>query len=774
MPRPPRSEQTPEEIRELAKLRKRNERERKKLAAQATLAKSTPVEELDPTVVRENHERDLEWATAFDATGLRYKSECRSLTQLLTIYEGNNILDDEDEDDEDNRKKNKKDKQARPMPFKHPLKIRQVEFEDDSLGEDTKVKVKIDPNQFEYTTLKGETIYPKKLYEADGVVSFRRWLDLRDKARKDLFWLGRLLGCSLFHNTHQMICDMFVKKNFDGLYFDGYDKDDMHNMIDKQNRFANDGITPTRTMLLFAPRSGYKSTIDGLDAVQWMINNPDTRIMIMTSVKSLAKMFMLEIKSYFYLPKRGTPTNFQILFPEYVLTGVDGRSREPIKCPAQMFNSKEAHVWITSMDASSVGSRCDIRKMDDIVEDKNSADDELRDSLKEKVKATNNLVEGWGFTDIIGTRYFTKDWYGWRMSKDEDGNEPAPFSYLSVSAWTPKKQYKALYDKLISTPNGIFQITKDMVDLWFPSKLHFAELQTKLKENKERGFKNQQLNIATDPIEVDNYINQFDIDSLRGHSYARTAAPKEMEIIQSWDTAYSDHKTSDYSVGTTLGIYKTKNDMLGVVIIEVVFGKWKSSELAFQMIDFHKRHNPIAVYIEDVNGTGTFLSGDLQNASRKHGSNIATVIRRRPVSLKPNAKRSRIMDLEFLLADERLWFVNGAWIDETFKQLTEYKGGKSTAYRKDDIPDGIALGVVSHLPPTALQHNADPKDVEKEHEQRLAKERLEAQQRRMFGSDSPTRPKPVAMPEVAEKPRDPRQDLFKKVVGKILPPGMRL
>jgi len=755
--------------------RQRDYRARKKLAQEQASAMLPKEQEIENAL--DEHAANLSWAQEFDATGKRYKSECRKLVDLLAIYEGANILDMEDEDEEetDKRKKTKKKEQNRPIPFKHPFKIRATKMVDDSLGQDFKVEVPIDPDTFEYKKLNGEVVNCKLMYEVDGTapVSFRRWLDLRDKYRKDLFALGRLLGCSLFHNTHQVICDMFVVKNFDGMYFDEYTKDDVHTAIGKQQRFANDGTTPTRTMLLFAPRSGYKSTIDGLDVVQWLLNCPDARIMIMTNVKNLARMFMMEIKSYFYLPKRGTPTAFQTLFPEYVLTGINGKSKEPFMCPARTFNSKENHVWITSMDSSSTGSRCDIRKMDDIVDDKNSADEELRESLKEKVKATNNLVEGWGFTDIIGTRYFTKDWYGWRMSKDEHGNDPEPYAYLSISAWTSKPEHKTKYDYLLSVPNGIFDVTEDMVDLWFPSKLSFARLRSLLKENKERGFKNQQLNIATDPQEIDDYVNQFDMDVLRAHLYQPSAVPKEMEIIQSWDTAYSDKSTSDFSVGSTLGIYRGKDGIPGVVVLDVVYDKWKSSELAYQMIDFHKKHRPSAVFIEDVNGTGTFLDGDLRNASRRYGSDIAQFIRRRPVSLKPNAKRSRIMDLEFLLANDRLWFVVAAWNDMAFKQLTEYRGGKSTAYRKDDIPDSVALGVTSHLPPSALKHDADPKDVEKEHEEMQEKARREAWKNRMFGGHNPTKPN-VAPVEPTPPPRDSRQELMKKLVGKILPPGMRL
>ena len=751
--------------------RKRNQRarekqEREKLAA---LQPARPTEEQINNRLSQ-HVRDLEWAQEQDAQGIFYKSECRPLVQLLAIYEGANINEKElEEEDEPLEKKKReiKDKQRRPNPSVDAVSIRAIELIDSG------IKVLFEPDEWEYETLAGQKVNLRRLYEVDEVVSFRRWLDLRDKARKDLFWLCNLVNMSMYHKSHQMICDKFVQKNFDGLYFEGMNRGDLPGLFEKQVRVDRDGKTPTKTMMLFAPRSGRKSTIDGIDAVQWMLNCPDARILIATAFRDLAKQLFGEIKAYFYLPMSGDPTAFQILFPEYVLYGRAGSSDSPIKCPAALFKSKDPHVWKTSMESSSTGKRCDIRKLDDVVDYSNSNTEELRQTLVRKINATGDLVEPWGFTDVIGTRYFTKDWYGTRMGRDEEGNEPEPYSYLSISAWIPKPQYRALYEQLLKEPNGMFKVTEEMVDLWFPQKLPFKALRSKLREKKEISFKNQQLNIATDPKEIDLYINQFDLDTLRAHQYDRTAAPQNMEIIQTWDIAYSEHsRTSDYSVGVTLGIYKNKNNEYCVVVIEVFFDKWKASELASNMIKYYEKHRPKCVYIENSNGVN-FLMENIKNYAKLRGSDIFSNVRQRPVSNKPNAKRERIKDVEFLLGHDRLWFVGGHWIDETYKQLTEYTGGKSTTYRKDDIPDALSLGITSHLPSTALQHNPDPKDVEKEHEQRQAKAAKDAAYNRMFGNHSPTRTpqQPAAAP--TPPPQNPRAEQLKKLLGKILPPGMR-
>jgi hypothetical protein len=140
-----------------------------------------------------------------------------------------------------------------------------------------------------------------------------------------------VLGYGLYHSAHKYVCDQFVQKYFEGLYYPGYTLDDFHDAMKRQKRYANlgtgvvPGETETREMLLLEPRSSYKSTINRIDTVQWLINCPDIRIMFVTAFKELAKEFAVDVKkNNFYLSSHGSPTAFHLLFPEYVLTGIDG------------------------------------------------------------------------------------------------------------------------------------------------------------------------------------------------------------------------------------------------------------------------------------------------------------------------------------------------------------------------------------------------------------------------------------------------------------------
>lgn len=753
--------------------RKANERARKKGLPEPfgeSYKVAVETQKAKESEAARQHLENYEWAKQQDATGRFYKEECRSALALLAIYEGTGF--DLSADNEEDSPKAKKDQQAVPNPSTQVIRIRAIETEVDG------VIIKIDPDMFEY----------RHLYEVDRVLTFREWLDYRDKGRRNLFWLSNLLGKGLFHQSHQMICDMFVQK--EGFsYFPGYDRHDVSAMIRKQKRTDSDG-TITRTAMIFAPRGGWKSTIDGIDAVQWMLVAPDIRIMIITAFRDLSKQFLKEIKGYFYLAPSGDPTAFQLLYPEYVLIGVPGRSREPISCPAAVIPSKEPHLWVTSMESSITGKRCDICKADDIVDPKNSNDEILRQGLVEKFNGALDLVEPWGFVDIIGTRYFTDDYYGTRMQPDED-NVVAPYSLLSISAWYPKPGFEYKYAQLLEDPNGMSKVTEDMVDLWFPFKLDFATLRRKLFEKKERNstniqkersFRNQQLNIPTDPIEASEFIVHFSRDVLRSHTYGAGAAPTTGEKIVTIDWAYSDNKTSDFSVLAAVLRHTRDDDTEELVVLDIDHDKWKSSDLAQHIVLFLREHQPSRTLIERALGADLLEMAIRAYAQRYDCLRVLDSIRWIPTDNSLNAKANRIKTLETLLADDRLHFVAGPWIDELYRQFERFTG-ETKKGRKDDIPDSISMASRT-LPASMFTSLRKDPETEMLQQELQIKQRLkEGHYNRYFSpqftgtlhhptppsEQAPTwrevaygrrMPEPEPEPTAPPKPLDPRMKVF--------------
>lgn len=514
----------------------------------------------------------------------------------------------------------------------------------------------------------------------DFVAAFDEWLNLRDLMRKDLFKLCEFLGKDVEPDVHQIVCDQFVKKNFDGAFPEGYSIKDVHNAINRQERFDQFG-TPTKELILLDPRGFYKSTIDGIDAIQWMLNVPDIRIFLITGVYKLGIGFLKEIKGYLYLADGAEPTPFQFLFPEYIVKGIDGTSKEPLLIKVRKHTQVAPTIWVNSIDSSLAGNHCDIKKGDDVVDDANSNSEDVRIALKEKFDGTDNVLDPWGFSDNIGTRYFPKDWYGTRLdSYNQDPVENA-IKYFRRACWTVKPEY-------IETP--LKDLTEEMVTVTFPQKEGFKKLRKKLLNN-ERSFRCQQLNEPAGLDRDDGDLITFSEDAIRAQIININAVPKLGEIFICWDWALTANKHSDYSAGVAARIYPEKvgdEQRWSVAVLEIIYGKWISSELALQIVLFNKKWNPVKTLIEASTGSD-LLRDAIRTRALAYGVTIDAPVWK-PPSLEANAKRNRIQGLETLLSDGRLKFVVGPWIDEMIYQLINYTGKIKNKGRKDDIPDAMS------------------------------------------------------------------------------------
>jgi len=765
--------------------RKANERARK--AGKPEPFVKVSQEELDK--VKDQYDIDLAFASEQDATGEFYKSEVRLLTDLLAIYYGTDINAKEDDEETDKKKKSKKTTNQ-PNPSKDVLTIKAVWGPN---GEP--IEPKCWPNCDH--TICGKHL--RSTFEVNWVVSFKHWLDLRDKSRKNLMWFCRLLGKGPFHSVHQYICDQFVQKNFDGLLKPGYDLDDFHESIKAQKLYANvgtgvtqDGIVETRELLLLEQRGGYKSTLDGCDCVQWIINCPDIRIMMMTAYKPLAKKRAKEIKAYFFLAEKGKPKPFHILFPEFITRGVAGSSDGPLESPARILvDTPEPTMWFTSAESSSTGQHCDLLKGDDIVDLKNSADDEMREALKYVFdSARTDLLDPWGIVYQTGTRYFTDDMYGARFKPNPDSKRVDPFRYSCRGAWTLSPDDQIAYMAGTLTVADI--IEQQRATLTFPYNRGWAKLRSMFDSKGERNFKNQQMNEATDAADLSDYVNHFTHDLLVSKLYSKDSAPQFGDTWVLWDLAYSKSSTSDFSVGVAVKLCKDKRGLWEVVVLDAVYGKWKDTELATNMALFAKKFpESRGTLTEKINGLSWLLL-EVQKMAMFYG--VADMkFGSFEVDNARNAKRTRIKNLGILLEDNRLHFVSSSqWNDECFKQFEMFTGDPSTSKRKDDFPDAISF-VFQILPHDVVKGgNFDPAKSRKEREERAKKESLQIMYDRTHGQfyggtiknpgttpqgltartyDQRNQPPPAPDPE-PPRPTDPRAAQMQQLM-KILPPGFR-
>jgi len=548
--------------------------------------------------------------------------------------------------------------------------------------------------------------------------SFEEWLNLRDQARKDLFWLGKtVLKKDWVSEVHQIVCDQFVQKDFDGAWPAGYTLKDVHDAIKRQERFDQYG-SPTREMTLLDSRGFYKTTIDGVDVIQWMLNVPDIRIFLLTGVYKQGVKFLRDIKAYLYWPDRGDFTDMHLLFPEYIIRGRDGTSALGLVLDVRKHKQPDESIWVNSLDASLSGGHCDIRKNDDVVTDSNSNSEDARESLKDKFDTADGMRGDWGFTDNIGTRYFPKDLYGLRLQAYRDHPEESALKYFCRGCWTVKPEYAEVPLK---------ELTEDMVILTFPERTFKILRQILL--NNERTFRCQQLNEPAGEDKDGDFRVTFDEDALRRHLYQKEAAPKVGDIYICWDWALTANKRSDFSAGVVGRVYQKEDGRYALVILEVICDQLSQSELVLNIINLNKKWNPKRTLIENSNGAD-WLKAELQRLAPVFGVSL-NIFWKNPSTLR-HAKRNRIKGLEILLNDDRLYFVAGSWIDRTFYQMTMYTGEDKNRGRKDDIPDAMSYFHTSFFPVTSMNQK-DAEEAKAFLEEEKKKYQIKANYDRIFG-----------------------------------------
>jgi hypothetical protein len=625
-------------------------------------------------------------------------------------------------------------------------------------------------------------------FSDDGYLTFTNWLYARDQARKDLLWLSTsVLGETRVDPfVHQIICDQFIQPNFDGVYHGGYALEEVQSALDSQSRVPRrwneehkNYVTASqedleneenraRMMILLDARGFYKSTLNRAHAIQMILNCPDITMMIMTAATSLATAFVQIIKMKFYLPRGGEPKPLQLLFPEYVLRGVDGTSAEPLLCPARIHERPYPTLWANSVGSVLAGWHCDYGKFDDAIEIKNSNTDTLRKQLRNEIDNIMNLIDPWGKVDMIGTRYFPDDYYGTRKTRsDDDPEDYTKIKYFVRSAWTPKSQAFAEIEK-----KDINKLTLDMVTLAFPHQKGdpertFAYLKGILRNN-EQTFRCQQLN---QPVWGDS-LPSFKIEDLKAPhrqmniDYARRL-PGEVKIL--WDPAKTANKNSDYTAGAAFKIFQKEDKRIAAILLEVVYDKWTQTEIVHQMIELDHRWQlwstaRIVNRAEDTGGLDLMKIKVIQDAVTRYGT--PPQFYWIPPTNETNAKRNRIKGLEILLQEDRLFFADGAWLhseDGVFAQLVAYKGEKSSRTRKDDIPD--AMSWITAFLPNSVQLTEEEKalqDIAKEAAQ--AQTLLRAQHERIFGRDVPGNPF-LASVEDDGQPSSPYGDISKRLFG---------
>jgi hypothetical protein len=587
--------------------------------------------------------------------------------------------------------------------------------------------------------------------QKDGTkLTYDQWMKLRGTSLTDLFHFGKdIIGLDLHDEPHGRWCrEMFVQKKY--LLPEQYDWEDVKVALAAQSDIHQ--------RMLASSRSSYKSSVNLVDLLQWVLAfNGDIRIFIVSSTSPLSAGFLRKFRSYFTVRNENEPTLFNQLFPEHMLASNDSGPSKNFVSPLRRLDLIQATLTSAALNSEGLaGERMDVYVAEDIAEISNSNNPEMRAGTLEKFDMLKELLEPFGFLQIVctpfasgkGTEEDPGDVYSVLLRREQrhikSGGDPRLVSII-CPAWTVKSGIKKLpYDPSLSESD---------VELLFPSRLSFKYLMAKLRENlttdrTAKIFRQQSL-CQWCPDEDETLRVTFDRadldDRVRSASYFEFNSSAAQKIL-GLDRAYSISKYADRSCLLLASKQpvrqKDGNYKQALVFTDCRTERWRESDLIRNICEMIERHRP-HVFVAEQDKNWQEVWDQVRLFCINRGIPAPHFLWKTIVTTdKAFARRAKQMEAPIF--DGRIWWVDADWTEGVLKEFENFDGiHSSNSHRKDDA---VACASLIHQE-CGVKYREEVKPEDAEQKRREAEEEWERSKTkglhdRMFGQ-SFTPPKPL-------------------------------
>ncbi len=174
------------------------------------------------------------------------------------------------------------------------------------------------------------------------------------------------------------------------------------------------------------PRGSLKSTTVTEAMTMWFaLNDPNTRILLDSCLKTNAQAFLMNIRAQFEAPY------FQYLFGQLYDPKNRWSNEELVLKRTQ--NNKEPTIMASGLDASKTSKHFPIIIFDDLVGETNYESPEMVEKAVNRARLYGSLLDRHGFLIGLGTRWAINDPGGWieKQNKQADENfKPRPWIVL--------------------------------------------------------------------------------------------------------------------------------------------------------------------------------------------------------------------------------------------------------------------------------------------------------------------------------------------------------
>ncbi len=291
------------------------------------------------------------------------------------------------------------------------------------------------------------------------------WLRLRDKGRTDLFWLANEVlsppdSRIMVHHAHDCIvnhCQKFKGRiELLGKHGELKFKNGVPVITHSVPRVEMWDLEGDRNNLLLVSRGFLKTTIHTVaHIIQWIINYPDVRILMVTSTDEKAQIIVGKIKQHFQF----NPL-FRFLYPEVCPDAKkvsDWGSRTEFSVPCRRKRGDEPTVMTAAVGKALASTHHDVIKCSDVVTENNintrgQIEEVIEffgylESLRERgpVKPGADPEGNPGWKDVEGTIYDWSDYYCKILDHVQTQTENKTWKITKQSCWVDKAKTISLW-----------------------------------------------------------------------------------------------------------------------------------------------------------------------------------------------------------------------------------------------------------------------------------------------------------------------------------------
>lgn len=481
--------------------------------------------------------------------------------------------------------------------------------------------------------------------------------DIALRCKTDLYFLAKeiLNYDKMTPGTHQELCD--------------YTTSILPNPPEPQC-VMDPGFDPRKNLLLLLmPRGTFKSSVVTVSfSLQFILNEPNARILIDSETFSKSKAFLREIQDHLMSNSKYREVFKAIhgMYPFEKKSTAKLWTDSEVILPCRTRPLKEPTISCAGIDVTKNGMHYDLVIGDDLHSERNVTNSEQINQVIEHYKLVFSLLDPGKPLIIIGTRWHELDLYGHII--DFEGED---FNILKKSAYKPDGS------------------------LFFPEVLTEEALDKIRRRQGASIFSKQYLN---EPVSDENATFKREY-IVRKHWAEVEGRP----INWYWmvDPSYTDPRTSgqysDYAAFVLAGMDYQRD----LYVRHVVRAKMTYSDIINKMFElnndpkFRDIKNP--KWLIEVIGTKS-LSYELANEQRRRNTWLNVT----EIKSQPNSKEERIRGLAPFYESGHIFHIAECpQIEELEIELLQFPTG-----RHDDIIDDLAniLPVASPPGPGQMRH----------------------------------------------------------------------